>query len=704
MNNRITNKINNDKLNSKIQKEETKNSIYNSKNNEQEIYSSKTILNKMKKLIFPKKLKHVNVGINFEKLIINTKRNNNQNNSPPSDPINRNFSYNNVILLKKNNNLNNNHSQSILSKPNKKKDIVIPKNFKNSSKNVQNNHNINKGKTYFVKNVEIPQETLEKSVNHINKLNNNSIYNNDILQSYERQKISTNSNSNKLIFKNNSFTSQNKNMILMQSNRIKNCYMKLIINKTHSNKGNNKIKSIPFSLKKNKQKINTNTENNNPEIDNENINLFTFSNYSKTHGKNNSEILKPFNINDEFLSPINNNKNKSYFNKDEIINDFNSTSKKKKIPYDNKNRVKNNNYVNIFDSCNNLNNYYFQFQTPSTVISFNDNKKFNNLFLNNTNKNKNEINILSYSSPFSFSSKVNSNRKKFISPRTNLKPTNLINNLKYCVSDRKNINNKNNISNSNTINVGEFGINKNNIKNLYTMKSKSSKKNKIINNLLYGFSKEKNTFTINSKNNNDQTNNNINSLLKRTFCYFRILNNNNNNNNDNNKIFNPFDNKSLSLSTLCKSPYNYIKSTLNFNKKEDMLIIIPSNQLESINIKIDKIENTFISPDMKIIIDIYKGYKDFKNKYDNGDINKYIKEIKKININYKHLKDEEIIKCCHNKNFVLSISIKNKKKRIEFLFCSYEEFKLWNNAICFFINNNNEFLFNLNNRKKFEYP
>ena len=461
------------------------------------------------------------------------------------------------------------------------------------------------------------------------------------------------------------------------------------------------------SLNKNKEiKINTNinTENNNPEIDNENINLFTFSNYSKTHGKNNSEILKPFNINDEFLSPINNNKNKSYFNKDEIINDFNSTSKKKKIPYDNKNRVKNNNYVNIFDSCNNLNNYYFQFQTPSTVISFNDNKKFNNLFLNNTNKNKNEINILSYSSPFSFSSKVNSNRKKFISPRTNLKPTNLINNLKYCVSDRKNINNKNNISNSNTINVGEFGINKNNIKNLYTMKSKSSKKNKIINNLLYGFSKEKNTFTINSKNNNDQTNNNINSLLKRTFCYFRILNNNNNNNNDNNKIFNPFDNKSLSLSTLCKSPYNYIKSTLNFNKKEDMLIIIPSNQLESINIKIDKIENTFISPDMKIIIDIYKGYKDFKNKYDNGDINKYIKEIKKININYKHLKDEEIIKCCHNKNFVLSISIKNKKKRIEFLFCSYEEFKLWNNAICFFINNNNEFLFNLNNRKKFEYP
>ena len=323
MNNRITNKINNDKLNSKIQKEETKNSIYNSKNNEQEIYSSKTILNKMKKLIFPKKLKHVNVGINFEKLIINTKRNNNQNNSPPSDPINRNFSYNNVILLKKNNNLNNNHSQSILSKPNKKKDIVIPKNYKNSSKNVQNNHNINKGKTYFVKNVEIPQETLEKSVNHINKLNNNSIYNNDILQSYERQKISTNSNSNKLIFKNNSFTSQNKNMILMQSNRIKNCYMKLIINKTHSNKGNNKIKSIPFSLKKNKQKINTNTENNN----NNNNNI-------KDYYTNNDEMIHRIYKNEKMLQKKKMNKVisvKTKCNNEIILTDKNNDNIKKSV-------------------------------------------------------------------------------------------------------------------------------------------------------------------------------------------------------------------------------------------------------------------------------------------------------------------------------------------------------------------------------------
>ena len=464
--------------------------------------------------------------------------------------------------------------------------------------------------------------------------------------------------------------------------------------------------SCNSSLNKYKNKeIKTNIETTNPEIDSDNINQFTFSNAPKTHRKTNSDIIKPISLNDEYFSPVNNHKKKNYYNNEsEPINDFNSTSKKNRTMYDNKNRTKNSNYINIFDSCNNLNNYYFQFQTPSTVISFNDNKKYHNFFLNNTNtnkNNKNEINIRSYNSPFS-SLKISGSNKKMFSPKVNLQPTNLINNLKYCVSDRnhinKEINNKNN--KNNTINSKDFSLNNYTMKNLYTTKSSSTKKNKIINNLMHGYSKEDNNFIFNNKKNDNDQNYIINSLFKRTFCYFRILNNN-----DINKEYNPFDNKTLPL--LCKTPYNYIKSTLSFDKKEDMIKIIPSNQLETINLKIDKIEKCFIDSEMKIIIDIYQGFNTYKNKYDNEDINKYIKELKKRNISYIHLKDEYIKKCCYNKYFVLSIIIKNKnKKRIEFLFCSYEEFKLWNNALCFFINNNNNngLLFNFNRRKKFEYP
>ena len=215
----------------------------------------------------------------------------------------------------------------------------------------------------------------------------------------------------------------------------------------------------------------------------------------------------------------------------------------------------------------------------------------------------------------------------------------------------------------------------------------------MINNLLSSYPEEKADFIIIDKKSKNYI---INSLFKRTFCYFRILNNNNNN-----IEYNPLEN--LAISQLRKSPYNYIKSTLTFDKKEDMIKINPYNQLESINIKIDIIENSIINPDMKIVIDIYNGYRKFKSKYNNDNINKYIKEIKKGNISYNHIKDEEIKKICNNKNFVFNLHIKNKKI-IEFLFCSYEEFILWNNAICFFIKNNNEFSFKFNNRNKFEYP
>ena len=374
--------------------------------------------------------------------------------------------------------------------------------------------------------------------------------------------------------------------------------------------------------------------------------------------------------------------------------DISSDSKKKKFLFNNKNRVKDNNYINIFDSCNNLNNYYFQFQSPSTIVSIDDNKKLNtNLFLNNTSKiNKNEINILSHSSQFSSNSKLFNSNKKFFSPRQNLKPTNLMNKLKFSPSDKKTINSD--LNNNNTINVEEFKLNLNNIKNLYTSKSKIQKKNNnIANNLLSSFSKENNYYIIDE---NKAKTIHMNFVLKKTFCYFRIINIK-----DNYKKYNPLGN--ISIEQLGEPPYNFIKSSLSFDKNQDMIKIFPFNQLETIDIKIDIIENVFIDSNMGIIIDLFLGYKKFKNTFNNENIEKYVKEIKKKGINFNNLKDEEIKKFCYNRNFVFNINIKTKQK-IEFLFCSYEEFKLWNNAICFFIKNNSKSLFNLTNRKKFEYP
>ena len=470
------------------------------------------------------------------------------------------------------------------------------------------------------------------------------------------------------------------------SNIIDNKYYKSLLDLEKINL--NIRNTTPYQNKYKNKELRTNI--NNSEIDNENINYTTRSNL-KSHRRTSSDINKPISFREDHFSIVNSfNPNNYIMNKDnKINNECNSTSRKNYKNNDNKKRIEGNNYINVFDSCNNLNNYYFQFQSPSTLISIDANKKLNNYILNNKNRqNKNPINITSYSTLFNSNSKLNSN-KKCSSPKKNIKPKNLINNLKYCLSDKKNVMSSN--YKMKTINVEDFNINQKNIKNLYISKQKNINNNQNSNHLKSYYNKDNNYIIIDNK-----SNSHINFLYKRTFCYYRLLNHN-----DNNNKFNPLEN--VNISQLCKSPYNYIKSTLNFDKKEDILKIFPSNQLESINIKIEKIEKFYISSKMKIVIDIYKGFQKLNYTFSDENINKYIKKIKKGNILYSHFKDEEIKKICNNKYFVFSISVKNMNK-FEFLFCSYEEFKLWNNAICFFIKNNTDFFSNFTYRNKFEYP
>ena len=289
---RLTNKSIQDKSNSEYQNEETKNSISISKNTEHD-FSNKSILTKKNKY-FQKKQKHVSIGINLEKLIINNKRKN--NNSPQLDIINRNLSYNNnAILFKKNNNQNNN-IPCILPKSNTKPEAI--KNLKHSptsiTNSIKNNNFINKGKTFFIKNLDLTGETLERSINSGSKIINKSIGNNNASQIYENQKLSMNNGKN--ILKNSSFINLNQNnIILFPNQRIKNCYTNLNIRKNNCYKLKNKTKGIPFSLKKVKQKIDKIVENNNTEKNLE----------------NSEESIKPIYKNEKLLQREKNiNKNK----------------------------------------------------------------------------------------------------------------------------------------------------------------------------------------------------------------------------------------------------------------------------------------------------------------------------------------------------------------------------------------------------------
>ena len=261
MNNRISNKIIHHKsnINNNI-KEETKNSNFIPKNNGQ-VFPTRTILKRKKNVIVTKKQKN-NIGINLKKLIINTKR---KNNNCPSqiDEVNRNLSFNNVILQKKSYNKNN--SQSILPKTNTKFHNLSSKNLKNTTSEYYKNNSIIKGKTYFIRNLDLTEEILENSTYSINKLSSNSILNNYITP---KNKIGILIFNNKMIFKNNSFINKNNNIISVPQNKIKNFYtnLNLNINKNDNIKGKNIYKGIPFSLKKN-NKINTIVENKKTLID-----------------------------------------------------------------------------------------------------------------------------------------------------------------------------------------------------------------------------------------------------------------------------------------------------------------------------------------------------------------------------------------------------------------------------------------------------
>ena len=454
MNIKISNKNIHNKSNiNKNIKEETKNSIFIAKNNSQ-VFPTRTILKRKKNIIVTKKQKN-NIGINLQKLIINTKRKN--NNSPPQlDEVNRNLSYNNVILQKKSYNKNN--SQSILPKTNTKSDNLSSKNIKNSTKEYYTNNNIIKGKTYFIRNLDLTEEILENSTSSINKLSTNSILNNYITPKNKKGLLILN---NKMIFKNNSFINKNSNIISVPQNKIKNCYTNLNLNiNRNDNKGKNKYKGIPFSLKKNNQKTN-------PIIENKKIQL---------EKNDNQQNINSIYKNDKLLQKKKPNGNKVISFKMKYNNDIFLTDKNYKID-------------NLKNSFCNIKNDIMKKKmsfvikkgynnSPNQSFKLSDNKSFKisrKLDLDEYLKKEDEYTVIDINKQ---KNKINDIKKNNISKK--MKKNLILINNKLNNKYKNNIKEKNETTNNRKfINYTESENNSKNLKNLSFIQNYSDKPNKI---------------------------------------------------------------------------------------------------------------------------------------------------------------------------------------------------------------------------------
>ena len=394
-----------------------------------------------------------------------------------------------------------------------------------------------------------------------------------------------------------------------------------------------------FYIKNKKPEFNTNIEN---MKSNDNIlktnKGFNFKSYRNTNVKN----MKLFSYGNGFFSPVNDKNKNNLFNIKNKENNEQSASKNNIF----QNRIKNN-YINIFDSYNNLNNYFFQFQTPSTMVSLDkrNNKIETNNVINQIKNNIEQTNVSS-SSLFSSSNKLSSSKKKVLSRSNNkIKPKNLIYNLRYLSTDKKYMQNENRMNN-----INEFKLIQNNTINIYkngiSNITKENNEKNILKNFSHNKLKSKSKSNFISKSNTNLNFHQINIINKKIFCYFRIKE-------KTEKEDNP-SLKNISQKNLCESPYNFLKSNIYIDQPNKKIKIYPSNQLEPIEINSDKIEN------------------------------------KKLNKN-------------DNKFFSFELLLKNEKI-FEFIFTSCEEYKIANDYIGSLIKNKKESLYEFFNFTKFEYP
>ena len=401
-----------------------------------------------------------------------------------------------------------------------------------------------------------------------------------------------------------------------------------------------------------------------------------------------------------FNNDENNNENNSIYTNISIINNDLTRNNRSEISLL-KNKISN--FSTVKGNGNESNNT----KLSSSRIPYPYSKNSSNSILDN-------IKIKTYDKNFNFIFNRNNNKKNiFISNSS-------VENLKQTKASYKSLNNSN-ISENQINNNINYIINYKKKKEIYRNDYKSFHKSKSCMSLENNFSlnnvkiykncenKSKNKYNNNNIENNskqnisysyfsDSNNNKIitihsvnskffckaNPLLQKTFCYYREYTRNL-------KKFNPI--KDISF-LLCKRPYCYKKSTITLCENYECIRIIPSSQLDNIIFPLNIIKNSAINSMMKIIVEINRNYKKYKCLNENWNKNEFILSQKK---KYLVLEDDEIEKCCYNKYYSFFMILSDDRK-IEFLFSSYEEFKLWINGINFIIKNKKDIMRLINNR------
>ena len=571
----------------------------------------------------------------------------------------------NLIINKLN--LEQNEKENKLNEIDEKKNLLI-------NSNANNNSYLNKKeKEYLILN--------EKSLNILNKKKENEKELNEIILTFNLFKENIINKIDELNNKNISL--QNEIEYLNSQNDINILNIqKEIENIKKSIKDKYKMIKIQLTIFKRKHKNNLNLyEKLIDKINNAlnlNNNTLISGNFNNDSFSNNTTLINNSNFFD----------NNNNYNNNSILNTNNLYTKNIKLSH--RNILKNNVLLQSVLSGSNSSISIF---SPSKI-----NNRYSMGKLNNNNINVSN-NFLTRSSSYKYFSPIKSSRNFFYNNSNNnsnnKQVNNILNNnsnLNYNNSNVKNDKNNlffqinstknklNSLSNSNKKYYNKFNVS-NNMKDstINTLNDKNS----TINTLFY-LKKQSTIHSLKFSPDKFNNNNEINILLETFPVYFRNINIE-----DNNNKFDPLND----LENL--NNFGFLKGSIKIDSSKKYLLIFLEEILYN-KINLNDIKSTILNNQIKYIIQIHQKYKQIVKNYGYIELEEFIKLKDLENIPFD---DDNKIKALKNKIFNFSIiynnnngNNENNQLKIEFLFDSYDNIKIWLNGLNYFIINNKKIL------------
>ena len=581
-------------------------------------------------------------------------------------------------------NLQQNEKQNKLNEIDEKKNSLI-------NSNANNNSFLNqKEKEYLI--------LSEKSLNILNKKKENEKELNEIILTFNLFKENIINKIDELNNKNISI--QNEIEYLNSQNDINNLNIQKEIESIKNGiKNKYKMIKIQLTIFKRKHKNNLNIYQKLLDKINNSLNLnnntLISGNFNNDSFSNNSTLIN----NSNFFENNNNNNN---FN-NSILNTNNLYSKNRKLSH--RNMLRNNVLLQSVLSGSNSSISIF---SPSKINNRYSMGKFNSNNINASNNFLTRSNSYKYFSPikssrnFFYNNSNNNSNNKQVNNILNINNNNNNNsNLNYNNSNVKNNNNNNNnlffqinntknktnsLSTSHKKYYNRFNVS-NNMKDstINSLNDKNStintlfylKKQSTIHSLKYSPDNNNNIDINNIKDNNI---NEINILLESFPVYFRNINFD-----DNNNKFDPLNDLDYI------NNFGFLKGSIKLdNNKKYLLIFLEEILYNKINL--NDIKSTILNNQIKYIIQIHQKYKQIVKNSGYIELEDFIKLKDLENIPFD---DNNKIKALKNKIFNFSIiynnnngNNENNQLKIEFLFASYDNVKIWLNGLNYFIINN----------------